>query len=80
MKKSREKHIDAIKQCLVDHNYKEDNYGNFKDPTGLIRYHFSKIVLRKERKCESTKQWVRVTSGFYKDITIGEDNKLRGLK
>ncbi len=83
--------INTIKEHLIAMGWEEDRYGNLKSegwpsslpgmkgkiPEGPQRYKFQATSLRHERKTQFG-QWVRISSGYYKDLQIVDD-KLVGL-
>lgn len=77
--KQKELNKKEIKDLLKSKDYSEDRWGHYKKISGEKTYRFkvSKNVLRYEVK--SAYGWVRLASGYWKDITI-KDNKLVGLK
>ncbi len=70
--------IEAIKVLLDSQGYVKDSYGNYKKTEGqdVYRYKFEKTCLRKEVK--GSFGWIRIVSGYYKDLSI-IDNKIHGL-
>jgi len=72
--KQRSTRIAEIKSWLATQGYTEDKYGNFKSAD--VRYKFTATGLRKERNIGS--RWVRMRSGYIKDVTVVE-GKLEGL-
>lgn len=81
---------DEVKQFLLSTGkYNQDNHGNLKSIDGTIRFKFNPIALRYERKVNGytsefgykyPARWVRIVSGYYKDLYITENNKIGGLK
>jgi len=63
---------------IKSQGYTEDRYGNFKIVwnSGEYRYKLNKNKLRYETRCD--KVWFRISSGFWKDLTI-ENNKIVGM-
>jgi len=66
------------------HNYREDRYGHLcKEQDGKIyRLKLSSIAARHEIKIQLTNgsEWVRLRSGYFKDLSILPDDKLTGMK
>ena len=69
------------------HSWNEDRYGHFQRTTCMpegcprevrtYRLKLSKIAVRYEVKTSSG--WVRLRSGYYKNLTITADGKLAGI-
>lgn len=92
-KKIREEIITKIKKALTAEGWNEDRYGNLKktNEKGTYRIKFNENALRYEvqvtyeatKYTSQSKSWVRLRSGFYKDIEIVYTEKgirLKGLK
>ena len=43
------------------------------------RYRLARLVMRREHRL-SNGEWIRVRSGYYKDLSINEDGKISGMK
>jgi hypothetical protein len=63
-----------------------DKYGHLQkelESGALLRFKIQANSVRYERKLKFTdggSEWRRVRSGYFKDLSIGEDGKLRGLR
>ena len=82
------------KQGMVEwalrHQYSKDKWGHYqKEMNGeTYRLRLSNVMARRERKLhfEGTEyssphnEWTRLRSGYYKDISLSQDDKLKGLK
>jgi len=82
--KQKEKKLILLKEVLAANGFEEDNYGNFKKTVkdNLYRYKFNKTSLRYESQVihsDGSKCWVRLRSGYYKDLTVNELGKIVGL-
>ena len=83
--KKRDKLIADVQQLLIESGYVENKYGHYVKvrPDGnVIRYKFTKIGIRKESQVihwDNSKSWVRLRSGYIKDLYITEDRKLGGM-
>ncbi len=73
------KKVNEIKDVLRSKGMIEDRWGNFKETIkdNQYRWKFNKTSLRVERKVG--KGWVRILSGYYKNINIEKDGKISGL-
>ena len=73
------------KQQLIDwaksKGWEEDNFGHLQKQANGKQYRFklSSIAVRYETKVKSIGEWIRLQSGYFKDLTITEDGKLAGL-
>jgi len=65
-KKQREKHIELITNTLGMHCGPADRWGHFR--LGNYRFKMQKTSMRLEVKIG--KDWMRVSSSYFKDITI----------
>jgi len=80
---------DQIKQFLVGKHWHEDKYGNMQISVNSKEYRikFDKISLRYEVKVhysgteysKPSSEWVRLKSGYYKDLSVSEKG-IKGLK
>ena len=72
-----------IRQQIIDwaiaRDWKLDKWGHLQKTINNKQYRFklSKIALRYEVKVSGS--WLRLRSGYYKDLNIGNDNKLNEL-
>ena len=63
---------------FISRGYVPDRYGNLKK--GDIRIKFNPNKLRYEKRLNTKPvRWIRIVSGYYKDISI-KDDKIYGLK
>ncbi|MAH51760.1 hypothetical protein CMI37_38440 [Candidatus Pacearchaeota archaeon] len=76
--KKRRELIDKLKELLRSKGYVEDKFGNFK-MSEKLRYKFNPNALRKEVRLISG-EWMRVRSGFYKDLVVTEEGKIQGMR
>lgn len=75
---------DIIKWATSRH-WVLDNYGHLQKAVNgkLYRLKLSKIAVRNEFKVDfehGPSEWVRLSSAYYKDLSINEDDKLTGMK
>lgn len=78
---------DQLGQFLTEIGWKKDSFGHFHDPKGKYRIKMQARSVRYEVKVlhEATKyvpkstSWMRLYSGFYKDLYIS-NGKIIGLK
>ncbi len=72
-----------LESWLESHGYARDKFGHYQK-TGLFTYRFKMQAtsVRYERKAQIVdhNEWLRIKSGYYKDLSITADNKLAGLK
>lgn len=72
-----------LESWLVNQGYTRDKFGHYQK-TGLFTYRFKlqDISVRYERKAQIVdhNEWLRIRSGYYKDLSITADGKLAGLK
>lgn len=81
---------EQFEQWATAQGYKADAWGNLKKQFGdkLFRFKVGKLSVRYEvqttieatQYSKAEKMWVRLKSGYLKDLSITEENKLRGLK
>jgi hypothetical protein len=78
--KARKQIREAIASLLVKEGWKLDKYNNYKKTVNekQYRYAFEDNVLRYELKVVD--RWIRILSGFWKDLTITEGGKIVGWK
>jgi hypothetical protein len=78
-----------LKQWLERHNWIADNYGNYrKSENGKVyRMKLQDNSLRYEVQITLTgynnkpvHEWLRIKSGYYKNLSINADGKIAGLK
>ena len=74
-----------LEQWLTKHNYIRDSFGHYRKQlaNGLTyRFKLSSISARYEvkEKIVDHNEWIRLQSGYYKDLSITSDYKLAGLK
>lgn len=84
-KNQKEQKLTIIKNTLAAHGYELDRYGNYskiRESGDKIRYKFNETSIRCEVQIvfeNGKKEWTRVASAYYKDVTIS-NGKLCGLK
>ena len=69
-----------LEQWALRHGFCLDNYGHYQKVTTegkIYRLSFNKLAVRYEVKIQN--EWVRISSGYYKNISISSDDKLAGL-
>ncbi len=75
---------ETLEQWLVKHGFTRDKFGHYqKEINGHIyRYKLSSIAARYEKQAHIVdhNEWLRILSGYYKDLSITADDKLAGLK
>lgn len=77
-----------LEEFLLRKGYVSDRYGNFKktseDGKSTRRYKMQKTSVRIERQIVysdgSKGCWIRILSGFYSQMSITENDKLKGFK
>ncbi len=73
-----------LENWLVSKGYAKDTYGHYQKTTNenTIRYKLQATSVRYEKKAHIVdhNEWIRLASGYYKDLSITEDDKLRGMK
>jgi hypothetical protein len=75
---------DDIIKWAIEHGYTSDKFGHYqrtaKDRT--IRLKLSNIAMRYEVKSYIVdhNEWIRLQSGYYKDLNINSKGQLAGLK
>jgi hypothetical protein len=71
---------DELITWATRHGWKRDRWGHLQKESenGTYRLKLSRIAARHEVKTPFG--WHRVTSGYYKDLTIAADGKLAGMK
>jgi len=83
-KKQKDMLLKQICDVLVSNGFEQDKYGNYKKEANgeLYRYKFNSTSLRYETQCihsDGSKTWVRIRSGYYKDLSITDSNKIAGM-
>ena len=77
------------KQQFIDwaksKGWKQDKFGHLQKETNEIYYRFklSNIAVRYEKQItfsDGKHEWIRITSGYYKDLSINSEGKLSGMK
>lgn len=75
---------EVIKEILKKQGWKEDGYGNLKKKEVTskgevvqMRYKFTKLALRCEVKSPATGRWINLLSGYYKNVYLSKEGKLR---
>ena len=80
-----------LEQWLINHNYTKDNYGHyhlFLSDGKEYRFKMQKTSCRYEvagyhaatQYSPKAKFYVRLKSGYYKQMSVNEEGKLSGLK
>ena len=79
-----------LEQWAEQHGYQKDKWGHYqKSANGNdYRLKISNIAVRYEFKIHDkgteysrpNNRWIRLQSGYFKDLSITPDNKLSGLK
>ena len=61
--------------------WSEDKWGHLQKTVDNKRYRFkvSSTAVRYETWLEANKEWIRLASNYFKYLSVGEDNKLKGL-
>ena len=82
---SKQGKINELKAWAVRHGYQKDRYGHYvKESDGTegskIRFVFKDTVLRKEVWSQAIKEWIRVKSGYYGELSITDKDQLKGMK
>lgn len=71
-----------LENWLISKGYQKDTYGHYqKEIEGKVyRYKLQSKSVRIERMAFifDRNEWIKLRSGYYKNLFIGEDNKLRG--
>ncbi len=69
---------------LVSKGFTRDTFGHYrKEINGNIyRFKLSNIAARYEKQIHVVdhNEWIRIASGYYKDLSITSENKLAGIK
>jgi hypothetical protein len=81
---------DQFIQLAESKGWTKDKFGHLQKSTNIKDYRFkiSSISVRYEVKVhhnateysKANNEWVRIRSGYYKDLSITSDGKLAGLK
>lgn len=58
--------------------YSPDNWGNYKNDAGTKRFKLGRKTLRFEVKSLGG-TWIRVRSGYYGQLSITPEGKIRGM-
>lgn len=69
-----------LEQWTVRHGYVKDRYGHYQRQTenrSVRRIKLSRVSVRLEVK--SGHGWVRLRSGYYKNISLNDNDQLCGL-
>ena len=81
---------DELKAWLIEQGYQEDRFGHFKKTMprkdggekAVYRYKLNAYSARYETQCrhsDGSASWIRLRSGYYKNLSITEDGKLKGM-
>ena len=70
---------------LFDKGYKRDKFGHYQKTSGagtVTRFKMQPNSVRYEKQCEigGHNEWIRLASGYYKNLSITEEGKLAGMK
>lgn len=75
---------EVIREVLIGQGWKEDPFGHLKKiettekgEKVVMRYKFTKLALRCEVKSPSTGRWINLLSGYYKNVYMDKEGKLR---
>jgi hypothetical protein len=78
---------DELKTWLISKGYTQDKYGHFQKVSPLqldviYRYKIQDISVRFEKQIDvcGKHEWMRISSGYLKKLSINRDNKICGLK
>lgn len=73
-----------LENWLIGKGYTKDIFGHYQRTIGneTVRFKMQATSVRYERgaKIVDHSEWLRLASGYYKDLNITEDDKLRGTK
>ena len=72
--------ISDIQRIITDVGFIEDRYGNYVKTydTHRGRFKFNPISLRVEKRSKETgSKWIRITSMYYKDLSVDENGTVR---
>jgi len=79
--------IAEIQTWLILKGYAKDRFGHYiKDTTDRAgqpikyRFKFQDTSIRREVWSKEISEWVRLNSGFYKDLSINDKDQLAGLR
>lgn len=74
-----------LEQWLIRHNFKLDKFGHYQKQNSngdTIRIKLSSVSARYEKKariCDHN-EWIRMQSGYFKDLSLSPEDKLRGMR
>jgi hypothetical protein len=75
---------DDLIKWAIEHSYKLDNFGHYQKTVNDIttRLKLSNIAVRYERKAKIVdhNEWIRLLSGYYKNLSINDKGQISGLK
>ena len=57
----------------------EDRFGHFQKTNGTSRYRLKLSSIAARYEVKSTHGWVRLRSGYYKNLNLTADGKLAGM-
>ena len=75
---------DEFEQWAIRHGYTKDRFGHWQKTSergSEYRWKLSKVMARHEIKVKHTdgsNEWVRISSGYLKNLEIRSDDKIRG--
>ena len=76
---------EELEEWAIRHSFTKDKFGHYQK-TSLhnehIRLKLGKTSVRYERKIRVTdhNEWQRIVSGYYKNLSLTENDRLSGLK
>ncbi len=88
MNKKNKLNLEMLEKWAVNNGYVKDSYGHFKKDKQdkddkMTRLKIQKNTVRLEARVIDNhygNRWVRLRSGYIKDLYLTEDGKLGGLK
>jgi hypothetical protein len=76
--------INEFEQWVLRHGYKKDKFGHWQKTTEIgaeYRWKLSRVMARHEIKVkhiDGSNEWVRISSGYLKNLEIRPDDKIKG--
>jgi hypothetical protein len=71
-------------EWIISKGFTPDKYGHYQKENLLAVYRFKiqDISVRYEKRIEvcGKNEWIKISSGYLKNLTINEDGLLRGMK
>ncbi len=74
---------EELEKWAERHGFSKDAFGHYQITDGLTyRLKLSKIAARYEKKIvfSGESEWIKIRSGYYKNLFITLEDKLKGLK